>query len=124
MTKVSFYTLSSSESEALLQFTCRLTEKVRSLGHRVFIHTESAQQARLLDDLLWQFKPTSFVPHQLATDDNAATDRVQIGTSLPREADDTVLINLSGSACEDHQQFSRINEILLSDEENLARGRD
>ena len=55
--------------------------------------------------------------------------KVQIGADLPQaadnkqEADEMVVINLSGSACEKHQQFSRINEILLSDEENLAHGR-
>lgn len=123
MTKISFYTLSTNDNEALLQFACRLTEKARSMRHRVFIQTESSEQARLLDDLLWQFKSTSFIPHELLAADDDSVDTVGIGPALPQGANDDVLINLTGSACENHQQFSRINEILLSGEENLARGR-
>ena len=123
MTKVNFYTLASSEDEVRLQFTCRLTEKARSMGHPVFIHTESPQQAKLLDDMLWQFKSTSFIPHELATEAGDYKAKVQIGADLPQGTNSEVLINLSGSACENHQQFSRINEILSSDKENLAQGR-
>ena len=93
------------------------------MGHPVFIHTESPQQAKLVDDMLWQFKSTSFIPHGLATEAGDSKDKVQISADLPLESGDEVLINLSGSACENPQQFSRINEILLSDEENLAHGR-
>ncbi len=123
MTKVSFYTLNSSDSEARLRFACRLTEKARSMGHRVFIQTESPEQAKLLDDMLWHYKSTSFIPHELATDGKDSVASVAIGPALPQTVDGDVLINLTSSACENHRQFSRINEILLSDEEHLAQGR-
>lgn len=124
MTQISFYTLSTSETEGRLQFVCRLTEKALSLGHRVFIHTESMVQARQLNDLLWQFKPASFIPHGLAGDNDSNSDPVTIGMELPEPEQDDVLINLSGNACESHRRFSRINEIICADEESLGLGRD
>jgi DNA polymerase-3 subunit chi len=138
MTKVNFYPLDSELAAVRLQFACRLSEKVQAMGHRVFIHAESPEQAKLLDDLLWQFRATSFLPHELVADvlipeNNTAKaagapgsvikERIVIGDQVPACQDD-VLINLTGSPCSSHQQFSFINEILSSDPESLVRGRD
>jgi DNA polymerase-3 subunit chi len=124
MTQVSFYTLKDDAAESRLKLACRLTEKALTLGHRVFIHTESTEQARLMDDLLWQFKPSSFIPHSLRHKDDSVDELVLLGVELPSAQNQDVLINLTADACHAHQQFSRINEIVSSDEESLARGRD
>ena len=42
----------------------RLTEKALGRGHKIFINCESAEQLAALDSYLWEFKPTSFVPHE------------------------------------------------------------
>lgn len=123
MTQVNFYTLSSEDSQSRYQFACRLAEKAVALGHRVLIHADTSEQARQLDDLLWQFKPVSFLPHGLAN--NTESDEpVLISTGPYPGTMNDVLINLSESACQQPQQFQRINEILNADPEVLQAGRN
>ncbi len=121
MTQVNFYTLPSSELQSRLQFVCRLTEKAYSLGHRIHIHTDSEQQSKLLDDLLWEYAPGSFIPHSMATN---GSDPVSVGTDLAAASHADVLINLGEQPCQVGDRFSRINEVISADGESLAQGRD
>jgi len=128
MAQINFYTLSSEDPVARLQFACRLAEKACSLGHQVYIETESAEQARAVDDLLWQFKAASFVPHRLAGSDidkniDNNVESVVIGSNAADSSHDDVFINLGNTACEAHQKFSRINEIVGVDKQSLEQGR-
>lgn len=123
MAKVSFYALSSKQSEARLQFACRLIEKAYSLGHKLYVQTASPEQAKTLDELLWQFSPSSFVPHAVAGSESAQAEAVIIGEKLPAASHTDVLINLGSEASEAHGQFARINEIIAADEESLLQGR-
>jgi len=122
--KVSFYALKQHENAARLQFACRLTEKAYSLGHSVHIHTESVEQARQVDELLWQFSPESFLPHCLVEDHSPATEKISIGMGPPEEAINDVLINLDQKLCGFHSQFARVNEIVLADQHSLEQGRE
>jgi DNA polymerase-3 subunit chi len=124
VTQVNFYTLTSSEAQSRLLFVCRLTEKVYSLGHRVHIQTESEQQSKLLDDLLWQYAPSSFIPHTTADGSSNNRDTVSVGTSLAGAKHADVLINLGEQASQAGDQFSRINEVISADPESLEQGRN
>lgn len=126
MTQVNFYTLSSSEAQARLLFVCRLAEKAYSLGHRIHIQTDSEQQSKLLDDLLWQYSPGSFIPHGINTNgENGGSDNnpVSLGSSLTDAQHADVLINLAEQPCQAEGQFNRINEIISADDESLEQGR-
>lgn len=124
MTQVNFYTLSNDDPHARMQFVCRLTEKVQDLGHRIFIQTATAAAAKQLDDLLWQFRPASFVPHAVVNGTVAAHTAVSISAQqAPPDCND-VLINLTGKACEQYQQFARINEIVGADAASVQAGRE
>lgn len=123
MTQVNFYTLPGSELQSRLQFVCRLTEKAYSLGHRVHIQTDSDQQSKLLDDLLWQFSPSSFIPHEKLGGE-AGSEPVSVGTDLAAATHADVLINLAEQPCQVEDQFSRINEVISADEDSLAQGRE
>jgi len=123
MTQVNFYTLSNNAPDARLQFACRLAEKACELGHHIYIQTASAATAKQLDDLLWQFKPGSFVPHELVEQAVAKNSPVSISAHpAPPEFTD-VLINLGDAACANHQQFARINEIITPDADSIQAGR-
>jgi len=124
MNQVNFYTLPSSELQSRLLFVCRLTEKAYSLGHRIHIQTESEQQSKLLDDLLWQYAPSSFIPHKVLDGDDGGRDPVSLGTSLAGATHADVLINLGKQASHAGDQFSRINEVISADPESLEQGRD
>ncbi len=123
MTQVNFYTLLSSAIGARLQFVCRLTEKAYSLGHKIHIHTDSQQQTKLLDDLLWQYSTTSFIPHRNSDSGPDNDEGVSMGTELLAGQQGDVLINLATQACQADAQFSRINEVIIADEKSLIQGR-
>jgi len=128
VTQVNFYTLSSEEESSRLQFACRLCEKAAALGHKILVITESEAQQNQLDDLLWEFKPASFVPHakvphtKIDESDISRHSVLLCLNEVPDTAND-VLINLGREACEQHAQFTRINEILCADQASLAAGR-
>ena len=124
MTQVNFYTLPSSETQSRLLFVCRLTEKAYSLGHRIHIQTESDQQSKLLDDLLWQYAASSFIPHKTLVGGNDNRDPVSLSTSLAGAEHADVLINLGKQASQAGDQFSRINEVISADLESLEQGRN
>ena len=109
---------------ARLLFVCRLTEKAYSLGHRIHIQTESDQQSKLLDDLLWEYASTSFLPHNTLDDSSDNSDPVSLGTSLAGAKHADVLINLGKQASQAGDQFARINEVISADSESLEQGRN
>lgn len=114
MAQVDFYILPDQGIEQRLLFACRLAEKAYRLGHRVYLHSADAAQARALDDLLWSFQPTSFVPHDLleppAADSGAA---VAIGWSERGCDGRGVLINLDLRVPGFFSQFPRVTEIVV-----------
>ena len=122
MTQVSFYTLSEEGLDARILFACRLIDKAWKLGHRVFIQTQSIEQAKRLDDMLWQYQASSFVPHCLL-DEKTGDESVVISPELPDGSHHDVLINLSAGTHRSHLDFSRVNEIVSADEDALEQGR-
>lgn len=123
MPQVSFYSLSDPDPDSRLHFACRLTEKARSLGHQVFILAASEPQARQISQLLWEYRPGGFLPHNLA-DDEQPLEPVAVGTGSPGDQHRDVLVNLAAQPCREAERFNRVNEILCADETVLAAGRD
>jgi len=121
--QVNFYTLPSSGAQSRLLFVCKLTEKAYTLGHRIHIQTESDHQSKLLDDLLWQYAASSFIPHRALDEGSDSRDPVSLGKSLAGAKHADVLINLGKQASQAGDQFSRINEVISADPESLEQGR-
>ncbi len=65
MTRVDFYLLDDDSTDSLIDFTCRLIEKIRANGQRTHIHADDSGLSRRIDQALWNFKPESFIPHLL-----------------------------------------------------------
>lgn len=123
MTEVFFYILEDKAAGATAYFACRLAEKAHAEGHRVFIHVADDAQAAMLDDMLWQFRQGSFVPHTTAEtlepDDDLTP--VIIGAGQPPAGFDDVLINIGGDVGGFFSRFARHNEIVGPD--NMAAAR-
>lgn len=124
MTQVNFYTLASEETATRLQFVCRLTEKAYSLGHKIHIQTDSVEQLKRLDDLLWQYSAHSFIPHRVLGSDKDAAAMVSLAADSATAEHGDVLINLSSEACPQHNQYARINEVIAGDMDSLEQGRN
>lgn len=124
MTQVDFYILPEAQGEGRELFACRLAEKAYHLGHFLYIHAGDQEQARRVDELLWTFKPGSFIPHGLASGDNGGEERIIIGHAGEPPLETDVLINLSPSVPMFFSRFLRVAEIIAGDEEQKRLGRE
>ena len=124
MTRVDFYILDDSAETARQHFACRLAEKAWQQGHKVYIHTDDADQSSQLDDLLWAFRDGSFLPHSLDTSPDADSVDVHIGHSDEPLHHDEVLINLGREVPLFFSRFRRVAEVVAGDEETKQAGRE
>ena len=58
---------------------CERVEQAYAAGLRVYVWAESQADARHLDDLLWEFREDSFVPHGLWQGGDGIDDPVAVG---------------------------------------------
>ncbi len=125
MTRVDFYILQDVDLNAACRFACRLAVKAMGNGNRVHIHTDGAEAAADLDDLLWNYPEHRFVPH-VREDEDPGTGPVRpapvvLGWNTPTEPDG-VLINLASEIPTFFGRFERVAEIVV--DANRALGRD
>ncbi|MCY0966669.1 DNA polymerase III subunit chi [Parathalassolituus penaei] len=129
MTDVLFYVLAASTAHDQSLFLCRLTEKVLSQGKTAYIHTNDAEQARLLDELLWTWRPHAFVPHALIDSSNKPDNcPVLIGWQNNTHergpvAQPEVMINLSDRLPAFFSRFERLVEIVIQEDRVLESTR-
>ena len=112
MTQVDFYLLQDDSAQTRVGFACRLADKAYRLGNRVFIHTESAEQSRQLDDLLWTFQQNSFVPHAIYQDEQHNPPPVLLAHDAEPDASSHVLINLAAEIPLFFSRFERVAELV------------
>ena len=128
MAQVDFYSISQPGEQDRLFFTCRLCEKALGQGLKIYIHTDSEQVAQDMDDLLWSFKPESFIPHAIVGIDEELTLDEDIpvfigyGGAFDGKAD--LLINLGRDIPGFHGDFARIAEIVPNSEAAKANLRE
>ncbi len=124
MAEVSFYILPSESLHDRYLFACKLIEKAYRSGSFCYVLTDSDEQSRILDDLLWTFRAGSFIPHQIYTGEPPDTEKtVLIG---PLDAPDNwqkVVFNLSSRYPNIEPQTERILEILDNSETTKEAGR-
>lgn len=131
MAEVSFYILPSESLQDRYQFACKLIEKAYRSGSVCYVLTDSIEQSRHLDDILWTFRPGSFIPHQLYTGEIPSIPNVKgkcnvilIGSlNVPENWQKTV-INLSSHCPEEFDKIERILEILDNSEATKELGRN
>jgi DNA polymerase III subunit chi len=121
-TRVDFYHLRQGGIDQLLRFSCRLAEKAWKSGHRVFLYTQDESTARRLDELMWSYSDSSFLPHCRLGEPDAADSAVLIGHVLS-DAPHDMLINLSGNMPPQPGAFQRIAEIIDETPAILESGR-
>ncbi|WP_188150612.1 DNA polymerase III subunit chi [Teredinibacter waterburyi] len=119
MTKIDFYVLKKEDLADRSLYACRLIDKVTKLGHRVMVATDDAQQSEQFDQLLWEFRPESFVPHAIAGSDGASLAPVLISHELDDNGHHDVLVNLSLQVPPFFSRFQRLAEIVVQHESVL-----
>ena len=124
MPRVDFYVTEERSREGALRIACRVVEKAWQAGHRVFVATASAEATRQVDELLWTFRPDSFIPHGCYPNAHGQDVPVLLGHAGQPDNGAGVLVNLTPSVPEFHVNFERIAEFVSGDEESRQRGRE
>jgi DNA polymerase-3 subunit chi len=124
MTRVDFYLLADAAGPGMDLAVCRLAHKAFLRGHRIYILTAHEEQARRLDQLMWTFSASSFIPHALGSDSAEEDYPVLIGSGAPPASHEDVLIQLAPAVPEYFSRFQRVAEIVDGSEDGKARARE
>jgi DNA polymerase III subunit chi len=120
--RVDFYVHDTPGFDALARTACRLAEKGFQQAQRVYIHTDSPESARALDERLWTFHDRSFVPHALASDDPAAP--VVIGHGPAPAGELGILINMAVQVPDFYSRSTRVADLVDGDPKRREEGRE
>lgn len=125
MAEISFYILSTSSVQERYRFACKLIEKAYRSGSFCYVQTDSPQQSQTMDELLWTFRPNSFIPHQIYHNETPQfPNTVLIGNQAAPVQWQKVILNLSSSLPADLNSAEKVLEILDNNEQIKAMGRD
>jgi DNA polymerase-3 subunit chi len=123
MTRIDFYILPDAEEAARLHFACRLIDKARQHGLRVFVAVRDKDQAQEIDQQLWTFRPESFIPHAIQAEDQGG-ENVLIGWGEQCDDHHGFLINLSDKVAGYFSRFERLAEIVCQTPDVLKSTRE
>ena len=125
MSQVDFYVLPDNGSRK--RFACALIQKVWKQGNNIYINARSEAEAMAFDDLLWTFRDISFLPHCLASDDNAENAPIVIGhdnrTDDQIPAHTPIMLNLADQLPQESGKIERILEIVAGSESERQQAR-
>jgi DNA polymerase-3 subunit chi len=123
--RVDFYVLPSASEEGRLRVTCRLCEKAYLAAQRVAVLAPDPAALQRLDELLWTFAESSFVPHEIEDGEARASADCPVvliaGAVPPGEFE--VLVNLGSELPAVGPGVRRIAEVIDAEEERRAAAR-
>jgi DNA polymerase-3 subunit chi len=119
MSQVVFYLLADGDDRA--SFTCELIERAYQKGRKLFVQCDSQHDAEQMDNLLWGFKPESFIPHNIQGESPLPPPPVQMGYTDKAQGFYDILINFSATIPPFHEQFKHIVELVDANPENKIR---
>jgi DNA polymerase III subunit chi len=119
MTKVNFHTGIPDRQE----YAWRWLFKAVKANARVVVFDDNIARLAQFDDYLWQYQPTEFLPHVMATDALASVTPIVLTSdesSLPHHA---ILLNLSDQMPSFFSSFERLEEFSPDQGEGLIAAR-
>jgi len=97
-----------------LLLVCELAKRAFDSGQPTLILARSLDEAERLDEKLWEFDETAFIPHQIAGDEDDAITPVLIVPPDISTADRSLVINLRDDCAPG--LFERVLEVVPADE--------
>jgi DNA polymerase-3 subunit chi len=116
MARADFYLIAKPRFlEKPLLLVCELARKASDSGQPMLIFAASAAQAEALDELLWEFDPDAYIPHQIAgTDDDDDITPVLIVPPEMQAPMRPLVLNLRSEPVQG--DFARVLEVVPADE--------
>ena len=96
-----------------LLLVCELVKKAYAAEQPTLILARNAEQADALDEKLWEFDDASFIPHQLAGDDDDAITAVVIAAPGVVTTDRPLVVNLRDECAPG--AFERVLEVVAAE---------
>ena len=114
MARADFYLIEKPRfREDPLRLVCELVKKAYAAEQPTLVLARSQEQADALDDLLWAFEDESFIPHQLAGDEDDAITAVVIAAPGVETADRALVVNLREECAPG--AYERVLEVVAAD---------
>ena len=119
MTNITIYKLAGGQT-VMHGLLCQLLQKAQSRNQQVLCQLPDQAAVDVLDDHLWSFEPTAFIPH------GKGIDQAPIALSCADEPGEHhhILINLLPSIPTWFSRFERVIEIIYQDEQFQQSKRD
>jgi DNA polymerase-3 subunit chi len=107
-----------------LGYVCRLVRRAAGTGAKVVV-TGAGPVLRDLDEALWTFSPTDFIPHCHASAEPQLLQAspVVLAEHARGAPHQDILVNLGGSIPDGFEKFERLNEIVTQDEGDRQQAR-
>jgi DNA polymerase III subunit chi len=118
MANISFYLFEKSP-ERQVESACRLCRKILKRDEKIWLLCDDLALQQQLDERLWSFDPTSFIPHGI----HHENDPICISEQLPTETD-RIIFNFTQQALDQFGKFSHIIEIIENNEIAKQLGRE
>ncbi|WP_461537688.1 DNA polymerase III subunit chi [Spongorhabdus nitratireducens] len=122
--QVDFYLTPAVEQQELLMFACRLIEKAWRQDFKILVLCPDAAAVEALDELLWDWREDSFIPHTTSSD-NDSVEPVLLCSDVSEQGKDyTLLLNLGNDVPSGFGEFTRIGEMVPDDDNGKNRSRE
>ena len=121
--RVDFYVSTSAQSEERLTLACRVVEKAYKSGQSVYLYCQNPEQMSEMDQRLWTFSQSSFVPHALKQDRDELTP-VTLGCDSPTTDFGSIVVSLAEAPVRAFTDFSRVAEIVGTEEHERQSARE
>ncbi len=118
MVNIRFYLLEKT-TEQQADYACRLAQKLLKPAQTIYWYHPDIIQLQQLDNLLWQFQTSSFVPHGIEQYDAA----ICLSTTL-HNIPLGLVFNFSDLAIAEPRAFAQIIEIVDANESSKVLGRE
>lgn len=105
-----------------LAYGCRLLRKVWLDGSRVVVHAPLPLLGKL-DEILWSFDATEFLPHSWSEDSVALQTPILLSEQLPNQAQADLLLNLGAADVAGFGVFNRVIDVIGADVRDREDGR-
>ena len=120
MTQIDFYTNAPDK----LGTACRVAAKAYALGNKVVAVCPDADTAQRVDRMLWLTPATGFVPHCDSASPLAPLTPIVIDHRGDEPVHDQVLVNLRDELPPFFSRFTRLIEIVGTEDDDKQRARE
>ena len=121
--RVDFYVPSSDMPDERYTLACRVTEKAFQSGKQVYLYCQTPDQLTQMDERLWTFSLNSFIPHGLLGETDELV-RVILGCDDPSPDVAEIVISMANTPVSTFNLFSRVAEIVGTDDSELQLARN